>query len=160
MNGPEFKLLRRSLFLSGRQVAARLGIKSDRTIRYWEAGRAAVPADASACLLGIDAAIERVVAGALRLAGNSRNGLALLTYLDDDCVPTDVADDGGLPPGPGLSDLHQAMTARLWRALVAHNVDKVRIVYFDRAAFERWRLAEHLDETPATRAQWAARSVE
>ena len=156
MNGPEFKLLRRSLFLSGRQVAQRLGIKSDRTIRYWEAGRAPVPADAAAYLLGIDAAIERVVDSALRLAGNSRDGLALLTFVEDDDVPADVADDSGLPAGPGLSDLHQAMTARLWRALATAGVENVLIVYFDRDAFERWRLAEHLDETPATRAQWAA----
>ena len=143
MNGPEFRLLRRSLFLSGQQVADRLGIKSARTIRYWEAGRLSVPDDAARHLLSLDEIIEDAVDEALEEL--DATGVVLLTYRDD----ADVAGNPGLA-GPGASDLHQAMISRIWRE---HH--DLRIVYFDRAAFERWLLAEHLDETPATHVQWA-----
>ena len=61
MTPAEFKTVRESLNLSGRDMANILGLKSDRTIRFWESGRSPVPDGAAAVLIGIDTAVKHAV---------------------------------------------------------------------------------------------------
>jgi len=57
----EFKTVRESLNLSAKDVADRLGLKSDRTIRFWESGGRGIPDDAAELLIDMDTVVEHAI---------------------------------------------------------------------------------------------------
>jgi len=107
MTGAELKTLRESLNLSAHELADRLGVRSDRTIRHWEAqdGRP-VPDGVAADVLTWDRMVEDAVCKA---ANEARGDAHILYRLEQGEFPGDTL--------PHSRRLLHAYLARLRRRL-------------------------------------------
>ncbi len=67
MTGAELKTIRESLYLSAKELATRLGLRSDRTIRHWEAedDYYVIPEGVAATVLAWDKSVEDAVSRGL-----------------------------------------------------------------------------------------------
>lgn len=159
MTPAEFKTLREALNLSAQALADLLGLRSDRTIRYWESGRSRIPEGAAAELARLDATVERGVAEAVALfqdrthtADPQPPDVALLRYHSD-------ADLELYQPETfaslGSGRVHAALIARTRQALERLGA-AVSIAFMEPEAYEAWRAEAGLDDDPAARATWAA----
>ena len=124
MNAAEFKTIRESLHLSAADCAYLLGIKSDRTIRYWESGDVDVPAGAAKELRAIDQAVEAAAGGDIS-PDDRRLGVSLVRYRSDEEMET--AEPGALARFKSAR-VHGAMIARRRRFLRQAGV-KVEVEY-------------------------------
>lgn len=117
MTPAEFKTLRESLNISGVQLATFFGMKSPRSIWFWEAGAKyhAVPEFASTTLLDLCREIEAGAAGIVKgWPPKSRKPLKLLRYPTDDALR--LAEPGAYM---GIATAHAAMIGRAYMSLFA-----------------------------------------
>lgn len=157
MTPAEFKTLRERLGLSAQAFGNLLPRRvNDRTVRYWEAGKLPIPADARDFLQDLDRFAEQHVQHALdtvalaeREQGSPLASVSLLRYASDDDLPA---------PIPGGTAVHSAITGRVREALDRAGV-RVRIVYYDPAACSAWLRAQGLPNDPAGRSAWAAAAI-
>ena len=129
MTGAELKTLRESLGLSVAWLAVQAGVQ-ERTVRYWESGRVAVPVDVAGLIARIEASTGEHVAQALAVVAE--------TTADQGAAPESVdlrrygTDDELWRAHPGLRPLpatwHAATLARVRRALAEQGVP-ARIEY-------------------------------
>lgn len=154
MTPAEFKTLRERLGLSAQAFGDLLPRRvNDRTVRYWEAGKLPIPADARDFIRRLDAFAEQHVQHALdtvRAAAEEQGAppenISLLRYASDDELPA---------PIPGGVAIHSAITGRVREALEREGVP-VRIIYYDADACAAWTRAEGLQNDSAGRSAWAA----
>lgn len=153
MTPSELKTIREAIGLTVPDLAALAGVQ-ERTVRYWESGRSAVPADVQDQVLKIDA----------WLTAQAREALATVRAL--------AAEVGALPESIHLlryrasADLwrfqpaykplpvtvHAAALARTRTALADLHVRSV-IVYMEPAEYSRW--LEGRPDSAELRAAWA-----
>lgn len=154
MNAPELQALRRFLFFSAAEAARYLAADEDRpqgveerTWNRWESGKLPVPPNIAATVRQAvafrETALQQVTAAVMqaRQEQGTPDQVVLLWYaeLDD------------WPHQPVLWRPHQSALA--WS--VAASPDLIHLVAFDARAFNLWRLAQSMADTPDARAAWA-----
>ena len=85
MNGIELKCLRENLNISAKELASLSGLKSDRTVRYWEAEKFPVPDDVQNLLLNIEFMKNTVLENYYRFCDENKSvhnasGITLVAY--------------------------------------------------------------------------------
>lgn len=125
MNGAEFKTVRESLGLSTAWLAGHWGLESERAIRRWEDGEAAVPSRRGEELLSLEISAEQTVDDMIT-AALEQVGL-------DDIDDVEDLDDSVWPslevPRIDKDCADTGLPASFWRA-IAYRV--------------RWELGGHL----------------
>jgi len=176
MTGAELQTLREACNLSREELASLAGVQA-RTVKHWENGRAGVPGDVAALVLGLDAMILKTAtqAGdAIKQLQNAARPITLRRVGEEDSIfypagaPADLvllryhsaedldryrADMAGLP-----ASVHAAIVGRVRLLAQALGVP-ARVVWFDAEAYEAWRAVAKLPDTETTRTQWAAGQV-
>lgn len=155
MNAPELQALRRLLFFSVAEAArflaadeARPNGVEERTWNRWESGKVAVPDNIAATVrqaAGYRAEFIDTVAQAVQDSQAQHGSQAQL------CIVW-YAELEDWPHPPLLWRPQQSAVA----AVVAEQGDACRLVAFDAAAFNRWRLAQGMADGPDARAAWAS----
>jgi len=155
MNAPELQALRRLLFFSAAEAARYLAADEDRpqgveerTWNRWEAGKMPVPPNVAATVLQAvayrDQAIQQITAEVLRTRQDqgAPEYVALLWCAE--------LDDWQHPPVLWRPQ----QSALAWS--VAASPGFIRLVAFDARAFNLWRLAQGMADSPDARAAWAS----
>ncbi len=116
MTGAELKTIRESLNLSAKELADRLGVASDRTIRRWESAEGRpVPVGVAGAVRIWDAAVDEAVARSIPdSTGHPFNHAICLARHEQGPFPGDAL--------PHSRRLHHAYLARLRRLLEARGV--------------------------------------
>lgn len=156
MTPAEFRTLREALGLSATQVAQLTGYAL-RTVKNWDEGTRRIPAAVEVRLLEIEAAVEKVVAGAVQAVketaeeqGGLPESVSLVRYRTDTDLHRYRPDMAGMP-----ASLHAAMLARLRRELFKMGVVS-RIVYMRSQDYEDWRKRAGWEDCEEARAGWAS----
>ncbi len=154
MTPAELKTMREAVGLSVPDLAALAGVQ-DRSVRYWESGRNAVPADVAAMVEGLDARLDgltgqlvAVVRDLISRRGSAPEEITLLRYRENADLWHFRPD---LKPYPATT--HGALLARCRAALADLHV-KTRIVYMEPQAYAQWLTGRADSET--ARSEWAA----
>lgn len=121
MTPAELKTIRESLGLSAQWLAGRAGVRQQRSVQYWEAGRSRVPEDVADLILRIDAQFTEATRQALAVVdeqtakqGHPPETVRLYRYRDDAALHVARPDMAGLPV-----TAHAALLARVRLALLA-----------------------------------------
>lgn len=157
MTAAELKTLREAIGLTVPDLAALAGVQ-ERTVRYWESGRNAVPDDVAAQVEAIDQRLTDMAAAAMRQVretaaaqGGLPASVVLVRYRENAdlwrCHP-------GFRPLPVTT--HAALLARTRAALADLHVRSV-IQYMEPAQYAQW-LAGRPD-SEAMRSAWAAEQI-
>lgn len=159
ITGAELACLRHTCGLSRDELAFLCGVQP-RTIKHWESGRAAVPADVAQLITRIDATQAEAVQQALAIAQASAGKAADQSHppafhvLVRHATPEDLAHHrpelARMPHG-----LHTGFIARAHAALRAAALP-VRVATMHSEEFTAWAKAHGLPDTDHTQAQWAA----
>jgi len=154
MTPAELKTIREAVGLSVPDLAALAGVQ-ERTVRYWESGRTAVPDDVQALVLRLDDLLAQqaqhavaVVREQAQAMGSMPESITLLRYRETDDLWHYRPDFRPLPV-----TTHAALLARCRAALADLHV-QTRIVYMEPQQYQQW-LAGRAD-SEAMRAAWAA----
>jgi DNA-binding XRE family transcriptional regulator len=173
MTGAELQTLREACNL-GRDEFAELVRVEARTVKHWENGRAGVPADVAAVVERLDQSISQAVsAGLVALrdlrarakpgsaegtgGGSALGDMVLIRYRTAHDLAKYQPDMRGLPLGA-----HGAIVQRFrqsLRYLPGFDGVPVRVVWMDTPAYEAWRAACRMDNTPATLSAWADEQI-
>lgn len=152
MTPAELKTIREAVGLSVPDLAA-LAHVQERTVRYWESGRNAVPADVCAMVLAIDKQLADLTAQTLLFVrelidkqGQPEN-ITLLRYRENSDLWHFRPDFKPLP-----ATTHGALLARCRAALADLHV-ATRIVYMEPQAYAAWLDGRVDSET--IRSEWA-----
>lgn len=157
MTPAELKTIREAVGLSVPDLAAIAGVQ-ERTVRYWESGRSAVPDDVAAQVEAIDRQLDYLAADAVRQVretaaaqGGLPDAIVLVRYRES-------ADLWHYHPGfrPLPVTTHAALLARTRAALADLHVRSV-IQYMEPAQYALW-LAGRPD-SEAMRSAWAAEQI-
>lgn len=157
MTPAELKTIREAIGLTVPDLAAIAGVQ-ERTVRYWESGRSAVPDDVAAQVEAIDHRLTDMAAAALRQVreataehGAAPQSIVLVRYREN-------ADLWHYHPGfrPLPVTTHAALLARTRAALADLHVRMV-IQYLNPAEYSQW-LAGRPD-SEAMRSAWAAEQI-
>lgn len=156
MTPAEFRTLREALGLSPAQVAGMTGYAL-RTVQSFDEGTRRIPAAVEVRLLEIEAAVEKVVAGAVQAVketaeeqGGLPESVCLVRYKTDDDMHRYRPDMAGLP-----ASLHAAMLASLRRELFKMGIVS-RIVYMRSDDYEDWRRRAGWEDCEEALAGWAS----
>lgn len=154
MTAAELKTLREAVGLSVPDLAALANVQ-ERSVRYWESGRSAAPADVAAMVSNLDAHLDTLtghvvdlVREAMAQQGGAPESITLLRYRENADLWHYRPDFKPLP-----TTTHGALLARCRAALADLHV-KTRIVYMEPQAYAQW-LAGRAD-SEALRSEWAA----
>lgn len=177
MTGAELQTLREACHLSREELADLAGVQA-RTVKHWENGRAAVPADVADIVRGMDAGIQQAAAHELGLvlqgqhpSSDSGAGCVLVRYKDN----ADAKGLEGWTPMPCAASASGAIVARVqagarWSVagpgepvvLHAQAAAPLRVVWFDAAEFEEWRRLQGLEnqrDSHPLRQRWAGHAI-
>lgn len=155
MTPAECKTLREGLGLSAQALARRLGLKSDRTIRWWETGGRRIPEDAARDLAELDTRVERTVMVVVEMwakASPRARRATLLRYHTDEELRRYQPDTLAML---GSARVHAAMIGRAKRAIEQRG-GRVTITFMDSNAYESWLADSGSEDAPEARAAWAA----
>ena len=155
MTAAELKTIREALGLPVAWLAKQADVQ-ERTVRYWESGKAAVPEDVSHALLEIDLSFDKVVYEAVESlkAAVSHHGqpvdITLVRYSDESTLWGCQPEFKGMPVTS-----HAAMMFRVKKELEGRGAH-VSMVYYDPEACKEWAKSHGLKQSSSTRAAWAA----
>lgn len=154
MTPAELKTLREACGLAVADLAAMAGVQ-ERTVRYWESGHTAVPADVADQIDAIDRRLTEMAMAAVQQVrdiaaqhGALPESVALVRYREGADLWQHQPEFRPLPV-----TTHAALLARARAALADLHV-KTTIVYLDPAAYNRWRAGR--PDSAAMRSAWAA----
>lgn len=154
MTPAELKTMREAVGLSVPDLAALVNVQ-ERTVRYWESGRNAVPEDVSSMVLGVDRQLDALVdqvMGVVRehiaAQGGEPEDIVLLRYRENADLWHFLPDFKPLP-----TTTHGALLARCRAALADLHV-KTRIVYMEPQAYGQW--LDGRKDSEILRSEWAA----
>lgn len=152
MTPADLKTIREAIGLTVPDLAALAGVQ-ERSVRYWESGRTAVPADVQAQVLRIDAWLTEQAREALATVRTLAAGEAvhLVRYREDEDLWRFQPAYRPLPV-----TAHAAALARTRAALAGLHVRSV-IVYMEPGEYSRW-LDGRADST-GLREVWASEQV-
>lgn len=152
MSPATLKTLREALGLSVAWLAAEAGVQ-ERTVRYWETGRMAVPADVEKLIVGLEKLASRACAEAhaaiecvAEKLGSPRE-VVMVRYRTDQELWKYRPDMKGLPTA-----YHGAVVARVMRVA---DVDVIA-EWLDSDAYEAWLKATKQKDSESLRAQFVA----
>jgi len=170
MTGAELQTLREACHLSREELADLAGVQA-RTVKHWENGRAAVPADVADVARGMDAAIQQAAAHELAQVQQGQHpstahgaACVLLRYKDN----TDAKGLDGWTPTPCAASASAAIVARVLAGARWHSLQQgkpapvLRVVWFDAAEFEEWRRLQGLEglrDSHPLRQRWAGHAI-
>lgn len=141
------------MWLSDNDLATRLGLKSARTVRYWESGRNDIPAKAVQELAEIEVLIKTAVDMAVKFITEKKpKQIALLRYRSEADMTSDEVANFGHP----AHKLHANALHRIMNALTNLGIE-VGIVYFDPEKYQQWLRGR--EDRSDLRAEWAAREL-
>jgi transcriptional regulator with XRE-family HTH domain len=153
MTGADLKTIREACGLSVPDFAALASVQ-ERTVRYWESGRNAVPQDVQDLVLGIDTRLDAArdelmaaVRAAIAQQGAAPEDIVLLRYRENADLWHFRPDFKPLP-----ATCHGALLARCRAALADLHVT-TRLVYMDPQAYAQWLAGREDSET--MRSAWA-----
>jgi transcriptional regulator with XRE-family HTH domain len=155
MTPAELKTIREAVGLSVPDLAALAGVQ-ERSVRYWESGRSAVPDDVASIVTRLDqqlAGTTRQLVDLVReqiqaMGGQAPADIVLLRYREN-------ADLWRFRPDmkPFPTATHGALLARCRAGLADLHV-KTRIVYMEPDAYNQWLAGR--EDGDALRSEWAA----
>lgn len=158
MTPAELKTIREACGLTLPDLAAMAGVQ-ERTARYWESGKSAVPADVEELINRLDISLTLAANQAVHLiAEHARKNpdaqidVVLIRYKTDDDLHRYRPDMQDLP-----ATAHAAIIYRT-RATLANADIPSRIIYMEPDAYSAW-LGKRKDNE-ATRSAWAASLAE
>ncbi len=155
MNGATLKTIREALGLSVPWFASFCAVQ-ERTARYWESGRMAVPTQVRTAILELERAAaetaDQLVAQVRALIaahGRPDGPIPIVRYQDDDDLAHYQPNMEGLP-----ATYHAAVIARARWALA--NEVEIEARMLDAAAYEVWRRTIGEADSPSLRARFVA----
>lgn len=159
MTPAELRTLREALGLSHDDVAQLVKVQS-RSVKFWEQGNQAVPADVAELLRDMDrnytataAQVTKTWAMAIQVSSQPLQPIVLLRYASAEDVRHYRPDMGALP-----LTTHATLLNRIRLGLEARGV-VVRVVYMVPDEYEPWRRAQQRDDNEDSRNAWAALQV-
>jgi transcriptional regulator with XRE-family HTH domain len=151
MNGATLKTLREALGLNVAWLASAYGVQ-ERSVRYWESGKAPVPDDVAQSIEQLEMLAATMVSNAASLVrahiaehGAVDGAVRLVRYETPDDLAKYQPDMKGLPVS-----FHAAALARTRWALEPDGV-AVDVHMLDAAAYEAWRRSTRQPDSPALR---------
>lgn len=154
MTPATLKTLREALGLSVGWLAAQAGVQ-ERTVRYWETGRMAVPTDVGKMIVDLESVADLACKEALAAIKRSTEKLGkprevvLVRYRTDDELWMWRPDMEGLPTA-----YHGAVIARVMRAADVNVIAE----WLDSEAYIAWLKATKQEDSEALRAQFVVMS--
>lgn len=176
MTGADLQTLREACALSRDDLADLAGVQA-RTVKHWENGRAGVPADVAALVLGLDAALDACTGAefdAIHATWEPGTVPVLLRFktaqeLREHIHATQPAhqrrghDAGALWRGvpfcaAGAVALRVAILWRFYRQQSGGTVQAMqlpRVVWFDVASYTQWQAVHNTPDSETARTAWA-----
>lgn len=149
----ELKTIREAVGLSVPDLAALAGVQ-ERSVRYWESGRNAVPEEVAALVQSLDDRLQAMACHAVEVVrsliaqhGAAPESITLLRYRENADLWHYMPDFKPLPV-----TTHGALLARCRAALADLHVG-TRIVYMDPQAYALW--LDGRADGQALRSEWA-----
>lgn len=174
MNPSELAAARRLLMLSSAEAARWVAADperprgvEERTWNRWESGKLPVPANIAASMLALlaqrAALLERLAAppAPMELLAKTNSagqitGLGVAPAHGEPHLLLWYSDPEDHPDGPLHARIDASAKAALFAAGQHHSPPGVRLVPFDGYEFARWRIRTGQEDTPVSRARWAA----
>lgn len=156
MTPATLKTIREAIGISVPWLAAQTSVQ-ERTVRYWESGRMAVPEDAAELILSLDKTSFKAAQQAMLLiqehikaAGKPTDPVVLVRYRSDEDLWKFRADMKGLP-----ASFHGSIIARVM--LLGKNAG-IEIVteWFDADAYQAWLKGTKQKDSESLRAQFVS----
>lgn len=148
ITGAELQTLREACGLSREELATMAHVQA-RSIKHWEQGRMAAPADVAAMVQALNLAIDH----AAHIQARTYQGGALIRYRSEADIKRFLSKPLKHPLGA-----HGAIVGRAWAILKAQG-KACRIVWMHPEAYEAWRQATGLPDSLKSIDLWAVGQI-